>query len=53
MFLNRPGSNSQRVKAAHKRLLLLNHPDKGGSTYIAAKLNEAKDLLLGNTNTRK
>ncbi|RYG66136.1 hypothetical protein EON64_10435 [archaeon] len=36
----------ERVKEAHRRMLILNHPDKGGSVFITAKINEAKDLLL-------
>nr|XP_056722153.1 mitochondrial import inner membrane translocase subunit TIM14-like [Euleptes europaea] len=42
-----PTANKGKIPEAHKRIMLLNHPDKGGSPYIAAKINEAKDLLEG------
>jgi 3'-phosphoadenosine 5'-phosphosulfate sulfotransferase (PAPS reductase)/FAD synthetase len=42
----RESASVERIKEAHRRILLLNHPDRGGSAYIAAKVNEAKDLLM-------
>jgi DnaJ family protein C protein 19 len=43
----RESAPEQKVKEAHRKIMIANHPDAGGSSYIAAKVNEAKDLLLG------
>jgi len=37
--------NQTKLKEAHRRIMLLNHPDRGGSPFLASKINEAKDLL--------
>ncbi|KAF8407527.1 hypothetical protein HHK36_006661 [Tetracentron sinense] len=39
----------EKIKEAHRRVMVANHPDSGGSHYLASKINEAKDVLMGKT----
>src|ERR1700760_328380 len=42
-----PGATDAEIRAAHHRLMRTAHPDSGGSDWLATRINQARDVLLG------
>ena len=43
----KPGASADEIHAAHRRLMRMAHPDTGGSDWLASRVNQARDVLLG------
>jgi len=43
----RESAPKAKVLEAHRKIMMANHPDAGGSAFLSAKVNEAKGMLIG------
>ncbi|MEI7711735.1 MAG: DnaJ domain-containing protein [Rhodospirillales bacterium] len=43
----KPGASDAEIKDAHRRLMMAAHPDHGGSDWLATRINQARDVLMG------
>lgn len=43
----RPGASETEIREAHRRLMRGAHPDAGGSDWLASRVNQARDVLIG------
>ncbi|EEB06555.1 TIM23 translocase complex subunit Tim14 [Schizosaccharomyces japonicus yFS275] len=53
LALNERSLSRQKIKDSHRRIMLSNHPDRGGSPFVASKVNEAKALLDADKSIRR
>ena len=49
----RESATKAQIKDAHRKIMLLNHPDRGGSPFIATKINQASEVMMGQATSRR